>query len=183
VSRIRPTRTSSSVLGSHPKLVGTAQACLFRDSYQELRALGFAVYGLSRDTLKANTQFKLKNELPFSLICDADGSLIDALGFQRPSKGTLRGVVVIDKDGRILASMKGTPNATVHAVHGVCERTSEPSSPSITMHESFLGANEMANVLQTIGNEDKERIAETVTTVANRVNVAAERMDALAGHV
>jgi peroxiredoxin len=182
VLKIRRKRRQAIVLRSQPNSVGTAQACLFRDSYQELISLGFAIYGLSRDTPKANAQFKVKNELPFALICNTDGSLIDALGFKKPPKGTARGVVVIDKDGRILASMIGTPDATVQAVHGICERSSEPSTPSVMMRQSFLGANDIASAIQNAGRADMEHVAQTVTTVAGRVNVAAETFDARAGH-
>lgn len=97
------------------------QACLFRDSYQELRGLGFSIYGLSRDTPKSNMNFKVKNRLPYALICNQDGSLVNALGFGKPPNGITRGVIIIDKDGKVLASVAGAPDATVRTVYDLIE--------------------------------------------------------------
>jgi peroxiredoxin Q/BCP len=95
---------------------GTTQACLFRDSYAPLTATGFSIYGLSTDSPKANTTFKEKQKLPYSLLCDPQATLTAAIGMKKPPKSTTRGVLVVDKSGKVLAAEPGGPAATVEVV-------------------------------------------------------------------
>ena len=46
----------------------TTQACLFRDNYKPLQEAGYAAYGLSSDSEKANGGFVAKQGLPFPLL-------------------------------------------------------------------------------------------------------------------
>ncbi|RWQ97267.1 putative disrupter of telomere silencing protein Dot5 [Paecilomyces variotii] len=110
------------VLFTYPKASTpgcTRQACFFRDDYSDLTSTGLAIYGLSNDSPKANTTFKTKQNLPYPLLCDQQASLIGALGFKKAPKGTLRGVVVVDKAGKVLISEAGGPEATVNAVRAL----------------------------------------------------------------
>jgi peroxiredoxin Q/BCP len=91
---------------------GTKQVCLFRDSYAPLTATGFSIFGLSNDNPKANTTFKTKQSLPYSLLCDPSQTLISAIGLKKAPKGTTRGVFVVNKDGKVLASEPGSPDGT-----------------------------------------------------------------------
>jgi peroxiredoxin Q/BCP len=91
---------------------GTKQVCLFRDSYAPLTATGFSIFGLSNDSPKANTTFKTKQSLPYSLLCDPSQTLISAIGLKKAPKGTTRGVFVVNKDGKVLASEPGSPDGT-----------------------------------------------------------------------
>ncbi len=95
---------------------GTTQACLFRDSFKDLTSTGLSIYGLSTDSPKVNTTFKTKQNLPYTLLCDPQATLIKAIGFKKAPKGTTRGVFVIDKEGKILAAEPGGPGATVEVV-------------------------------------------------------------------
>jgi len=107
------------VLFTYPKASTpgcTKQACLFRDSYDPLTATGYSIYGLSADSPKANTTFKTKQKLPYTLLCDPSQSLISAIGFKKPPKSTTRGVFVVDKEGKVLAVQPGGPAATVDVV-------------------------------------------------------------------
>lgn len=97
-------------------LIGTTQVCLFRDSYTPLTATGYSIYGLSNDSPKANTNFKTKQKLPYTLLCDPAQTLISAIGLKKAPKGTTRGVFVIEKSGKVLASEPGGPAATVEVV-------------------------------------------------------------------
>ncbi|KAB8670406.1 hypothetical protein FH972_026319 [Carpinus fangiana] len=97
----------------------TKQACLFRDSYTDLTASGYDIYGMSRDSVKANTNFKQKQNLQYTMICDESGDLIKALGFHKAPKSTTRGVTVIGKDGKVHVLMAGGPDATVDAVRPI----------------------------------------------------------------
>lgn len=81
-----------------------------------MTATGLAIYGLSTDSPKSNTTFKTKQNLPYPLLCDPKATLISAIGMKKPPKGTTRGVVVIDKEGKVLAAEAGGPAATVEVV-------------------------------------------------------------------
>ena len=88
---------------------------MFRDSYTPLTATGLSIYGLSRDSPKANTTFKTKQSLPYPLLCDPKASLIGAIGMKKAA-GTTRGVFAVDKSGKVLLAEAGGPAATVDAV-------------------------------------------------------------------
>ncbi|KAJ9619650.1 hypothetical protein H2203_008432 [Taxawa tesnikishii (nom. ined.)] len=112
------------VLFTYPKASTpgcTNQACLFRDSFEPLTKTGLSIFGLSTDSPKANTTFKTKQKLPYTLLCDPQTSLIAAIGFKKSPKGTQRGVFVVQKDGKVLAAEPGGPAATVEVVKGVVD--------------------------------------------------------------
>ncbi|KAL4947242.1 thioredoxin-like protein [Aspergillus filifer] len=92
------------------------QACLFRDGYDKLTSTGLSIYGLSADSPKANTTFKTKQSLPYPLLCDTAATLIGAIGFKKVPRGTIRGVFVVDKAGKVLILQPGGPDATVEVV-------------------------------------------------------------------
>ncbi|KAL4763124.1 thioredoxin peroxidase DOT5 [Aspergillus foveolatus] len=107
------------VLFTYPKASTpgcTKQACLFRDGFDKLTSTGLAIYGLSADSPKANTNFKSRQNLPYPLLSDTASTLIGAIGFKKSPRGTIRGVFVIDKAGKILLLQPGGPDATVEAV-------------------------------------------------------------------
>lgn len=58
----------------------TKQACNLRDAYEALEESGISVLGVSIDDVSAQRAFKEKYGLPFILIADADGDLVDAFG-------------------------------------------------------------------------------------------------------
>jgi peroxiredoxin Q/BCP len=94
---------------------------LFRDSYTPLTAGGLAIYGLSTDSPKANTNFKEKQKLPYPLLCDPAGTLIAAIGLRKTPSGTQRGVFIVDKKGHVLAAEPGGPQATVDVAKRIVE--------------------------------------------------------------
>lgn len=116
--------TAGLVLFTYPKASTpgcTTQVCLFRDAYAALNSdAGLAIFGLSRDSPKANTTFKDKQKLPYPLLCDPKGELIGAIGLAKPG-GTTRGVFVVDKKGKVLVAEAGGPAATLKAVEAVVE--------------------------------------------------------------
>ena len=77
---------------------------------------GLSIYGLSTDSPKANTTFKTKQTLPYTLLCDSKASLIGAIGLKKAPKGTTRGVFAVDKSGKVLAAEPGGPAPTVEVV-------------------------------------------------------------------
>jgi len=80
----------------------TAQACEFRDRYEDFKAAGAEVIGISRDDARAHSKFAQKHGLPFTLLSDPDESVHEAYGV-RQSLGILSGRItfVVDRDGRI----------------------------------------------------------------------------------
>lgn len=86
----------------------TAEACSLRDSWGELKKLGYKVYGVSADTAESHKKFIEKNKLPFSLIVDTDKRIIQKFGVwgekkmaERTYDGILRTTFIIDEKGII----------------------------------------------------------------------------------
>ena len=84
----------------------TAQACSLRDGYEELRAQGYKVIGVSVDEAKRHLKFIEKNELPFDLISDTEHTLVETFGVWAEKKmcgrtymGTLRTTFIINEEG------------------------------------------------------------------------------------
>ncbi|KAL9630287.1 MAG: hypothetical protein Q9164_006494, partial [Protoblastenia rupestris] len=113
------TSENGVVLFTYPKASTpgcTTQACLFRDDFMRLTATGFSIYGLSTDSPKSNTTFKLKQKLPYTLLCDPKAVLISPIGMKKSPSGTIRGVFVVDKVGKVQAAASGGPAATIEMV-------------------------------------------------------------------
>ena len=86
----------------------TAEACSFRHNYQSMLSKGFEVIGVSTDDEKSHKKFVNKYSLPFTLIADADKSIVEAYGvwveknmYGRKYMGTARTTFIIDGDGNI----------------------------------------------------------------------------------
>src|ERR1700749_1483414 len=58
----------------------TAQAFNLRDNYTALLKKGFAVIGVSPDTIKSHKKFETKYTLPFPLIADEDKKIVEQYG-------------------------------------------------------------------------------------------------------
>src|SRR5688500_3614689 len=58
----------------------TAQACNLRDNYQDLKAKGFEVIGVSIDDEKSHQKFIQKYDLPFTLLADTDKKIVESYG-------------------------------------------------------------------------------------------------------
>src|SRR5687767_5094245 len=85
--------------------VCTAQLCSVRDHWSEYQATGAEVVGISTDTVESHKGFAQKNELPLRLLSDPDGKVSAAYGMKSWLPGrSARGVVVIDKEGKIAYS-------------------------------------------------------------------------------
>jgi len=55
--------------------VCTAEACEFRDHFDDLKGLDITILGISRDSIKTHLEFKRMNKLPFELLSDKDGKV------------------------------------------------------------------------------------------------------------
>ena len=82
--------------------VCTAQLCSVRDHWSEYQATGAEVVGISTDTVESHEGFAEKHQLPLRLLSDPDGKVSAAYDMKSWLPGrSARGVVVIDKEGRI----------------------------------------------------------------------------------
>lgn len=86
----------------------TAEACNFRDNYQDLKDKGFELIGVSADTAAKHQKFATKYDLPFALIPDTEKEVIKAYGvwglkkfMGREYDGIHRETFVIDEEGKI----------------------------------------------------------------------------------
>lgn len=86
----------------------TREACGFRDVYDEFLARGAVVIGISKDTAPSHARFKTRYNLPFYLLSDPDGQVIEAYGawgekkmMGRTYMGILRCTFIIDEEFRI----------------------------------------------------------------------------------
>lgn len=93
----------------------TAEACSFRDAYEDFTDAGAVVIGVSGDSVESHRGFAAKHSLPFLLASDGDGSLRKAWGV-RKSLGFLEGRVtyVIDPDGVVREQFSSQLRAKEH---------------------------------------------------------------------
>ncbi len=93
----------------------TAEACEFRDSYEEFKNLGVEVIGISNDNQKSHEAFASEHKLPFILLSDPDGSARKSYGVKK-TFGLVPGRVsfVIDKNGIVRHVFSSQSRATAH---------------------------------------------------------------------
>ena len=93
----------------------TAEACEFRDSYEEFKNLGAEVIGISSDNQKSHEAFASEHKLPFVLVSDSDGSVRKSYGVKK-TFGLIPGRVsfVIDKQGIVRHVFSSQARATAH---------------------------------------------------------------------
>lgn len=104
---------SNSIIGKKPVVLYfypkdntpgcTAQACSFRDQYEDFKDLGADVIGISSDSESSHQKFTKQYNLPFMLLSDSDKKLRTLFGVKTNLFGLLPGRVtyVIDKNGII----------------------------------------------------------------------------------
>ena len=85
--------------------VCTAQLCSVRDHWSEYQATGAEVVGISTDTVESHSGFAEKHQLPLRLLSDPDRVVSTKYEMKSWLPGrSARGVIVIDKDGKIAYS-------------------------------------------------------------------------------
>jgi len=85
--------------------VCTAQLCSVRDHWSEYQATRAEVVGISTDTVESHKDFAETKRLPLKLLSDPDGEVSKIYGMKSWLPGrSARGVVVIDKEGKIAYS-------------------------------------------------------------------------------
>ena len=81
----------------------TKQACSLRDSYAALTDKGVKIFGVSTDKVPAQKAFKEKYKLPFVLLADNDGKVVDAFGVPK-TMGFAKRQAFLFKDGKLIWS-------------------------------------------------------------------------------
>jgi len=114
---------SSVVLYFYPKDFSrgcTAEACGFRDSYEEFTDLGAVVIGVSSDTVESHKKFVDDYLLPFTLLSDRDGKVRKLYGATK-GFGLLPGrfTLVIDKTGIVRHVFTSETNMGKHIEEAV----------------------------------------------------------------
>jgi len=93
----------------------TAEACSFRDSYEDFSDAGAEVIGVSSDSASSHAKFAKRHKLPFMLLSDAKGEVRKKYGVPT-TLGLLPGRVtfVIDKKGIVRHVFNSQLQATRH---------------------------------------------------------------------
>jgi peroxiredoxin Q/BCP len=98
----------------------TAEACSFRDEYEDFTAAGAEVIGVSDDSVASHDQFAEHHHLPFVLASDTGGALREKMGVKK-TLGMLKGRVtfVIDRDGVIRDRFDSQIRFKAHVSHAL----------------------------------------------------------------
>jgi thioredoxin-dependent peroxiredoxin len=98
----------------------TAEACSFRDSYQEFQDAGAEVIGVSSDSEASHGKFAKRHQLPFTLLSDAKGEVRKQYGVPA-TFGLLPGRVtfVIDRKGVVRHVFNSQLQATRHVAEAL----------------------------------------------------------------
>jgi len=99
----------------------TKEACGFRDLWSDLEKANCTVLGVSPDEQTAHQKFIDKYDLPFTLLCDPERSMMEkyeAYGeknmYGKITMGVIRSTVLIGEDGKVLKHWKRVSKAADH---------------------------------------------------------------------
>ena len=108
---LRDFKGQSVILYFYPKDMTsgcTQEACDFRDLSAQFKRKKVVILGISKDSVASHQKFKLKYELPFTLLSDPDGKVCELYGvwkeksmYGRKYMGIERTTVVISPQGKI----------------------------------------------------------------------------------
>jgi peroxiredoxin Q/BCP len=86
----------------------TTEACNFRDGYKEFAEMGLVILGVSKDSVKSHKKFAEKFSLPFPLLSDETGDVVEKYEswgkkkfMGREYMGIFRNSFLIDEEGKI----------------------------------------------------------------------------------
>ena len=84
----------------------TAEACNLRDNYEALKAQGYNVVGVSKDSAASHRKFIDKFDLPFTLLSDKSTQMLQDFGawgekkmYGKTCVGTLRRTFIFNEEG------------------------------------------------------------------------------------
>ena len=86
----------------------TREAQAFRDLVEEFEKANAVILGVSNDSVKSHKRFKAKHNLPFTLLSDPEGEVLNRYGvwtqksmYGRTFMGTERTTLLIDPEGTV----------------------------------------------------------------------------------
>lgn len=86
----------------------TKESCDFRDNFARLKKAGVVVLGVSKDSQGSHQKFKTKYDLPFSLLSDEEGKMVESYGvwkeknnYGKKYMGIERTTFILDEAGKI----------------------------------------------------------------------------------
>jgi len=92
----------------------TTEGLDFSALHQQFKTLGWEVFGISRDSLKAHESFKAKFSFPFELLSDVDEKVCELFGvmkmknmYGKQVRGIERSTFVITPDGQLAKAWRG----------------------------------------------------------------------------
>ncbi|NQZ77444.1 MAG: peroxiredoxin [Ekhidna sp.] len=93
-----------------------AQACGFRDNYEDFQAVGAEVVGISSDSASSHKKVTSKKKLPFLLLTDQKKKAIKAFGVPSTLFGLVSGRVtfVFDSEGKVIHTFRADFSADSH---------------------------------------------------------------------
>ena len=99
----------------------TKEACGFRDLWKDIQNNKTEVIGISPDKPESHQKFVSKYELPFTLLCDTDRSVMTEYGafgekmmYGKKTVGVIRSTVLVGPDGKVLKHWKRVAKAADH---------------------------------------------------------------------
>ena len=99
----------------------TKEACTFRDNIKAFTDKDCVIFGVSKDSAKSHTNFISKYDLPFTLLTDADGAMMeeyDAWGeknnYGKKYMGIIRSTVLIGPDSKVVKHWATVRKAETH---------------------------------------------------------------------
>ena len=99
----------------------TAEACSFRDHYQDFTDAGADVVGVSADGKDSHARFVERHRLPFKLLTDRGGAAAAAFAVKKSFLGLLPGRVtfVIDREGKVRHAFDSQIRPTAHVAEAL----------------------------------------------------------------
>lgn len=99
----------------------TAEACAFRDQFEDFADAGARVFGISADSVESHKQFAEKYRLSFDLLSDPGNQTRKSFGVPRSMLGLLPGRVtyVFNKEGKLIHQFNSQLNAKKHIIEAL----------------------------------------------------------------
>lgn len=101
----------------------TKQAIGFTELYDEFKALGVEIIGISPDGAKSHQNFIGKYAIPYPLLSDPEKEVMSPYGawgtkmmYGKEVVGTIRSTVWVDAEGKVVKHWKKVPKAADHPI-------------------------------------------------------------------
>ncbi|MCB0329660.1 MAG: thioredoxin-dependent thiol peroxidase [Bdellovibrionales bacterium] len=99
----------------------TKEACSFKSLHKKIEKNNAVVLGVSKDSVDSHNAFIEKFKLPFILLSDPDGKVMEKYGawgeknmYGKKTVGVIRSTTIIGTDGKVAKHWKKVPKAETH---------------------------------------------------------------------